>query len=32
MRKDNIPLVLAKLNNDLKSESIKFLGVFVDET
>ena len=35
-KKDNIPLVLPKLsicNNEIKrSESIKFLGVFLDET
>ena len=34
-KKDNIPLVLPKLsicNNEIKqSESIKFLGVFIDE-
>ena len=34
-KKDNVPLVLPKLslcNNEIKrSESIKFLGVFLDE-
>ena len=31
-KKDNIPLVLLKLSNEIKrSESIKFLGVFLDE-